>query len=113
MSSPTRCATIARPKPGPLDELGPRPRPPEPDLVEDEDERVERLVGERLRGGPVDVTRRDHTPSTAHRRLLHLTAPKYDGQPQTAASERRLLGTRLPGVVVALQPSALAVGSCR
>ena len=33
-------------QPGPLDELGTRPRPPEPDLVEDEDERVEGFVGQ-------------------------------------------------------------------
>ncbi len=32
---------------GPLDELGARPRPPEADLVEDGDERVEGLVGQR------------------------------------------------------------------
>ena len=30
---------------GPLDELGSRPRPSEPDLVEHRDERIERLVG--------------------------------------------------------------------
>jgi hypothetical protein len=32
-------------EPGVLDELSPRPRPTEPDLVEDDDERVEDLVG--------------------------------------------------------------------
>ena len=50
------------PQPGPRDQLGPRPRPAEPDLVEDGDQRVERLVGERrvrleLHDGP------HHTPS--------------------------------------------------
>ena len=34
---------------GPLDELGTRARPPEADLVEDDDERVEDLVGQRRR----------------------------------------------------------------
>ena len=32
---------------GPDDELGARPRPAEPDLIEDRDQRVERLLGER------------------------------------------------------------------
>ena len=35
------------PEPGPLDQLRARLRSPETDLVEDEDERVQRLVGER------------------------------------------------------------------
>ena len=34
-------------QPGPDDELGARPRPAEPDLIEDRDQRVERLLGER------------------------------------------------------------------
>ena len=52
MSSPTRWATMARPSPVRVDELGARPRPPEADLVEDVDERIERLVGQRARTGP-------------------------------------------------------------
>ena len=54
-------------EPGPLDELGARPRSPEPDLVEDVDERVEGLVGQRA------VHAGDHTSRPARSRLLHLT----------------------------------------
>ena len=49
-------------QPGPRDQLGARARPPEADLVEDGDQRIERFVGERgvrleLHDGP------HHTPS--------------------------------------------------
>ena len=43
------------------DELGARPRPPEPDLVEDDDERVERLVRAGARCWRVDRGRRRST----------------------------------------------------
>ena len=46
MSSWTRRATIARPSPVRVTSSGARARPPEPDLVEDHDERVEHLVGQ-------------------------------------------------------------------
>src|SRR5204862_5265209 len=55
------------PEPGPLDELRARPGPPEPDLVEDMDERIECFVGQRAGHD------RDHRRSGVRRPLLHLT----------------------------------------
>ncbi len=49
-------------EPGPRDQLGPRARPAEPDLVEDRDERVERFIGERRMRLELHVGRH-HTPS--------------------------------------------------
>ena len=51
ISSPTRWATMARPRFGPRHQLGARARPPEPDLIEDGDQGVEGLVGQRAVAG--------------------------------------------------------------
>ena len=56
-------------EPGPLDELGARSRPPEADLVEDDDERVERLVGQRPRRGRA-VADRGRTATMSDRYAL-------------------------------------------
>ena len=61
---------------GALDELRARPRSPESDLVEDGDEVVEHLVGQRARASP-RIGLVDHGPIIGprcmKRRLLHLT----------------------------------------
>ena len=69
----TRWATMPRLRPVRVDEVAARPRAAQPDLVEDGDERVERLVGERARGRCRGVADRaaahgaDHTRDPAGR----------------------------------------------
>ena len=91
-SSPTRCATIARPRPGPGDELGARPRPAETDLVEHGDQGVQRLVGERQRAACGSMTRAMIRGSSSVRRLTFaLDRSKYDrgcGEPDVDPSSR-------------------------
>ena len=73
-SSPTRCATIAARQAGPAHELRARARPRRADLVEDGDQRVERLVGGAggLGSASTGLTHGSYG-DTARRELLHLT----------------------------------------
>ena len=76
------------PETGPGDELGAAPRPPEPDLVEHDDERVERLVRQRARNGAHGRPAvgsvgalgpcRDATPFRARATTFALDMRKYD-----------------------------------
>ena len=94
---------------GPRDELGARARPPEPDLVEDDDERVERLVRQRAprRGArrPADHAGMIRLPPF-DRATFALDRSKYD-----VAREARAIGAevRRGSAAGPSRPSRLAV----